>query len=102
MLGLELNDPFRGRLVVWLNAEDLPVERASLGRIAIAGDVLDNPMLHICRSQTDVSVKGDCMKLAEEMKGFHWMMSYGNYMRETGYVLKRLGVDFHDVSTLKA
>jgi hypothetical protein len=36
------------------------------------------------------------------MKGFHWMMSYGNFMRESGYALKKLGVDFHDVSAAKA
>lgn len=60
--------------------------------VGFTGDVLDNPFLHICRSQTDVSVKGDCMKLAEEMKGFHWMMSYGDYLKETGYALRKLGV----------
>ncbi len=32
------------------------------------------------------------------MKGFHWMMSYGNYLRETGYALKKVGVDFLNVS----
>jgi hypothetical protein len=34
----------------------------------------------------------------DEMKGFHWMTSYGDYLRETGYALKKLGVEFHDVS----
>jgi len=28
----------------------------------------------------------------------HWMMSYGSYMRECGYALKKAGVDFLDVS----
>ena len=36
--------------------------------------------------------------LAEEMKGFHWMMSYGSYLRECGYALKKMGVDFLNVS----
>ena len=32
------------------------------------------------------------------MKGFHWMMSYGNYLRETGYALGKVGVGWEDVS----
>ena len=30
------------------------------------------------------------------------MMSYGNYLRETGYALKKLNVEFHDVSAIRA
>lgn len=66
--------------------------------IGFAGKIIGNPFLDICRSQIDVKIEGDCEALLEEMKGFHWMMSYGNYLRETGYALKKLGVDFHDVS----
>ena len=32
------------------------------------------------------------------MKGFHWMMSYGDYLREMGYALKKSGVDLLNVS----
>ena len=32
------------------------------------------------------------------MRGFHWMMSYGDYLRESGYALKKAGVDFLNVS----
>ena len=49
----------------------------------------------------DVQIEADCAALLQEMKGFHWMMSYGNFMRESGYALKKLGVDFHEVSTSK-
>ncbi|HEY5915584.1 MAG TPA: sugar isomerase [Verrucomicrobiae bacterium] len=66
--------------------------------VGFEGTIVGNPFLDICRSQVDVKVKGDCNALLEEMKGFHWMMSYGNYMRETGYALRKLGVGFHDVS----
>jgi len=31
-------------------------------------------------------------------EGFHWMMSYGSYLRECGYALKKMGVDFLNVS----
>ncbi len=62
--------------------------------IGFTGNVIDNPFLHICRSQTDISINGDTEKLAEEMRGFHWMMCYGDYMRETGYALRKLNVDW--------
>ncbi len=69
--------------------------------VGFEGKIVGNPFLDICRSQIDVKVQGDGQALLQEMKGFHWMMSYGNYLRETGYALKKLGVDLHDVSTAK-
>jgi hypothetical protein len=70
--------------------------------VGFAGTIVGNPFLDICRSQIDVRVKGDCQKLLEEMKGFHWMLSYGDYLKESGYALKKLGVDFLDVSAKPA
>ncbi len=66
--------------------------------VGFEGRIVGNPFLDICRSQIDVKILGDGAALLQEMKGFHWMMSYGNYLRETGYALKKLGVDFHNVS----
>ncbi len=62
--------------------------------VGFTGNVIDNPFLHICRSQTDITINGDTMKLAEEMRGFHWMMCYGDYLRETGYAMRKLNVDW--------
>jgi hypothetical protein len=28
------------------------------------------------------------------MPGFHWMTSYGNYLREIGYALKRVPIQW--------
>jgi hypothetical protein len=70
--------------------------------VGFEATIVGNPFLDICRSQIDVKVKGDSAALVEEMKGFHWMMSYGSYLRETGYALKKLGVDLHNVSAVKA
>jgi len=36
------------------------------------------------------------------MKGFHWMMSYGNYLKETGYAIKKVGVDWLDLDRPQA
>jgi len=56
------------------------------------GEIIDNPFMPICRSQIDVRIKGDTDTLLEEMKGFHWMTSYGSYLRETQYALSKIGV----------
>ncbi len=66
--------------------------------VGFAGRIVGNPFLDICRSQIDVKVQGDGQALLREMKGFHWMMAYGDYLRETGYALKKLGVELHNVS----
>jgi len=71
---------------------------ASKKWVGFAGTIVGNPFLDICRSQIDVKIHGDADALLQEMKGFHWMMSYGDYLRETGYVLQKVGVEFHNVS----
>ncbi len=68
---------------------------ASKQWVGFAGKIVGNPFLDICRSQIDVKVGGECRQLLEEMKGFHWMMSYGQYLRETGYALGKIGGGFH-------
>ena len=37
----------------------------------------------------------------EQMKGFHWMMSYGDYLKECEYALKKVGVGMLNVSATK-
>jgi hypothetical protein len=74
---------------------------ASKKWVGFEGTIIANPFHAICRSQIDVKINGDCNALMEEMKGFHWMMSYGDYLRECGYALKKVGVDLLNVSAGK-
>jgi hypothetical protein len=67
---------------------------ASRRWLGFEGEVLDNPNLAICRSQIDVSIHGDTNRLLEQMRGFHWMTAYGSYLRETGYALRKAGVEW--------
>jgi len=67
---------------------------ASRKWVGFAGTIVGNPFLDICRSQIDVKVHGDCDRLLREMKGFHWMTCYGNYLREAGYALQKAGVEW--------
>jgi hypothetical protein len=40
-----------------------------------------------------VQFKGSTERLLAEMKGFHWMTSYGDYVAEAGYALSKVGVE---------
>ncbi len=81
------------------NMTALVCDFASERWLGLEGTVLENPALDICTTQSDLQINGDCKQLAQEMRGFHWMTCYGNYLREVGYVLEKVGVDWLDIST---
>ena len=60
--------------------------------LGLGGEIVDVPFLPICRDQIDIRFKCDSLTLAERMPGFHWMTCYGDYLREVGYALKRVGI----------
>lgn len=60
----------------------------------LPGKVLNSPFMDICRSQIDVGFDCPSSLLAKKMKGFHWMTGYGNYFREIGYALRRVGIQW--------
>ncbi len=66
--------------------------------IGFRGQIAANPFLDICRSQVDVTIEGDCARLAQDMRGFHWMLVYGDHLRETGYALQKLGVEWYNLT----
>jgi hypothetical protein len=60
--------------------------------VGLSGKIIDNPSLDICRSQIDISFNCDSKTVAEQMPGFHWITVYGDYIKETGYALKKIGI----------
>ncbi|MEA3366022.1 MAG: sugar isomerase, partial [Candidatus Hydrogenedentes bacterium] len=66
--------------------------------IGFRGTIQDHPFLDICRSQVDVAIEGDCDRLVRDMRGFHWMLAYGNHLKETGYALRKLGIEWYNLS----
>jgi len=66
--------------------------------LGFRGKILDHPFYDICRSQIDIEIEGDWRKLLEDMRGFHWMICYGDYLREVGYALKKLGIQWENLS----
>ncbi len=66
--------------------------------LGFKGLVKANPFYQICRSQQDVEIQGDWQKLQREARDSHWMMVYGDYLRELGYAARKLGLEWVDVS----
>jgi L-fucose isomerase-like protein len=66
--------------------------------IGIRGTVEGNPNYDICRSQQDVRIHGDWKKLLGEVRDSHWVMAYGDCLREAGFAAARLGVTWESVS----
>jgi hypothetical protein len=62
--------------------------------LGFAGRIENAPFYPICRTQLEIAVNADTRRLAGELRGFHWMVSYGEYLRETGYALNKAGVDW--------
>lgn len=58
---------------------------------AFRAKVLDSPAFDMCRSQMDVAIEGDWRRLLREMEGFHTVVSYGDYLREVGYAVRKTG-----------
>jgi hypothetical protein len=65
--------------------------------LGMTGEIIDVPFMPICRDQIDIRFRCDSLKLAEQMPGFHWMTCYGDYLKEIGYTLKRVGIRWENL-----
>ena len=55
------------------------------------GKIVATPSYPACRSQMEILIDGDWRRLVREMEGFHTQIVYGDYTRELGYAVKKLG-----------
>jgi L-fucose isomerase-like protein len=62
--------------------------------LGFGADIIDTPFFPICRTQLDVRLRCDGQKLAEEIRGFHWLVAYGNHLRELAYAVRKAGLDW--------
>lgn len=60
--------------------------------VGFQGSITANPSYDICRSQQDVEIHGDWRRLLGEVRDSHWVMCYGDYLREAGYACRKLGL----------
>lgn len=65
--------------------------------IGLLGKIIENPFMDICRTQINISYDCDSLLLAEKMPGFHWITVYGDYLKESGYALKKIGIDLENL-----
>jgi hypothetical protein len=66
--------------------------------VGLLGEIIDAPFMDVCRSQIDIRYKCDDLTLSERMPGFHWMTGYGDYMKELGYALKKVGITWENLT----
>lgn len=68
--------------------------------MGLVGEVVDSPFLPICRDQIDVRYDVPDQLVAERMPGFHWMTGYGDYRKELGYALRRVGIQWDNLNAV--
>jgi L-fucose isomerase-like protein len=66
--------------------------------VGIKGVVEANPFYEICRSQQDVRILGNWKRLLDEVRDSHWMMVYGDHLKEIGFAAPRMGVAWDSIS----
>lgn len=82
-----------GQLLTFIDPE------YSTGRwVGFKGIVKGNPFYEICRSQQDVEIQGDWEKLLKEVRDSHWVMAYGDYLKELEYASRKIGIKWVDIS----
>ena len=65
--------------------------------LGFRGEIKNTPFYPICRTQLEIGVSGDTTRLAEELRGWHWMISYGDYLKEAGYAARKAGLGWQEV-----
>ncbi len=68
---------------------------ACTGWQGFRGKIVGVPSYPACRSQMEIEIDGDWKRLVRDMQGFHTLIVYGDYTREVGYALKRMGGQMH-------
>ena len=67
---------------------------ASKRYLGLSGEIESNPTDAICRTQLDVRFKAPSLQVAERMPGYRWALIYGDYLREVGYALRRVPIEW--------
>ena len=65
--------------------------------VGFKGKVVESTAYPTCRSQMDIEIEGDWKKLLSEMRGFHWVLVYGDFLDEAEYALKKVGIELRRI-----
>lgn len=66
--------------------------------LGFQGIIRANPLYDGCRTQQDVELRGDWQRLLNETRDSHWMMAYGDWLRELGYATRKIGIRWETVA----
>ena len=66
--------------------------------VGFRGNVIDNPFLPICRSQQDVHIQGNWKQLLNEVRDSHWLMCYGDHLKEIGFAARKLDIQWDNIT----
>jgi hypothetical protein len=66
--------------------------------VGFRGTIKANPFLEICRTQQDVEIQGNWKRLLTEARDSHWVMAYGDYLKEIGYAARKIGIRWVDLA----
>ena len=75
----------------------LDPEYASGRWVGFKGTIKANPFHAICRSQQDVQIQGDWKILQAEARDSHWVLAYGDWMRELAYAAAKIGLTWAEI-----
>ncbi len=67
---------------------------ANMRWLGFVGEVTDSPSYPICRTQISIRVKGDSRRLAEETRGWHWIVAFGDHLDKAGYAARKAGINW--------
>jgi hypothetical protein len=70
---------------------------ASKRYLGLSGRIESNPFLAICRTQLDIRLQAPSHLVAERMPGYRWVLIYGDYLREIGYALRRVPIEWESL-----
>ena len=65
--------------------------------LGFRGEITGAPFYPMCRTQLEIAVKGDIVKLREKLQGWHWMLCYGDHLREIEYAVRKAGLDWEQI-----
>ena len=70
--------------------------------LALTGKILDTPLLDTCRAQVEVALDADTQDVARNLRGFHCMLAYGDYVREVAYGAGKVGIKVQNLPKAQA
>jgi L-fucose isomerase-like protein len=67
--------------------------------LALTGKILDTPFLDTCRAQVEVALNAQTQDVLQNLRGFHCMLAYGDYVKEVAYAAKKVGIAVQILNT---